>query len=211
MSSKIPYVSSPTLMTKILEKIRVAKTPERFTLDFLETVLGFKGGNYQHFISLAKKIGFLNSDGTPTDIYKSFRNPDSEKAAMAAAIRHGYKELFQRNEYAGDLAPEKLRGLVVEITGKESTDRVVQLVCQTFAVLKKFADFATKWHKDIPNHEDPHVKDLSIRPQKEDFQKEDDQIDLRLSYTINLVLPKTDDPAVFNAIFRSLRDNLLSK
>ena len=36
-------------------------------------------------------------------------------------------------------------------------------------------------------------------------------VDLRLSYTINLVLPKTDDPAVFNAIFRSLRENLLRK
>ena len=34
---------------------------------------------------------------------------------------------------------------------------------------------------------------------------------LGLSYTINLVLPKTDDPAVFNAIFRSLRENLLRK
>jgi hypothetical protein len=32
------------------------------------------------------------------------------------------------------------------------------------------------------------------------------ELDLNLSYTINLVLPKTDDPAVFNAIFRSLRE-----
>ena len=32
---------------------------------------------------------------------------------------------------------------------------------------------------------------------------------LNLAYTINLVLPKSDDVAVFNAIFRSLRENLL--
>jgi hypothetical protein len=36
-------------------------------------------------------------------------------------------------------------------------------------------------------------------------------IGLNLAYTINLVLPKSDDPAVFNAIFKSLRDNLLRK
>jgi hypothetical protein len=32
---------------------------------------------------------------------------------------------------------------------------------------------------------------------------------LNLSYTINLNLPETTDVEVFNAIFRSLRDNLL--
>jgi len=40
---------------------------------------------------------------------------------------------------------------------------------------------------------------------------EDREFDLGLSYTINLVLPKTDDVAVFNAIFKALRDNLLRK
>ena len=32
-----------------------------------------------------------------------------------------------------------------------------------------------------------------------------------LSYQINLVLPKTDDIAVFNAIFKSLKDHLLKE
>lgn len=38
-----------------------------------------------------------------------------------------------------------------------------------------------------------------------------DEVKLNLAYTINLVLPKTDDVAVFNAIFKSLRENLLKK
>lgn len=46
-------------------------------------------------------------------------------------------------------------------------------------------------------------------PEAERFPRR--EFDLNLSYTINLVLPKTDDPAVFNAIFKSLRDNLLRK
>lgn len=32
---------------------------------------------------------------------------------------------------------------------------------------------------------------------------------LGLSYNINLILPNTDDPKVFNAIFKSLKENLL--
>ncbi|MDD4332812.1 MAG: hypothetical protein PHT51_01755 [Patescibacteria group bacterium] len=34
---------------------------------------------------------------------------------------------------------------------------------------------------------------------------------LGLNYTINLTLPKTDDPAVYDAIFKSLRENLLNE
>jgi hypothetical protein len=99
--------------------------------------------------------------------------------------------------------------MVVEITGLESKSRVVQLVCQTFESLKKQADFDTS----------PATEKEESRPgeetQKQESERErqsmDRDLDLRLSYTINLVLPKTDDPAVFNAIFRSLRDNLLRK
>ena len=32
---------------------------------------------------------------------------------------------------------------------------------------------------------------------------------LGLSYNINLILPNTDDPKVFNAIFKTLKENLL--
>jgi hypothetical protein len=83
MSTKLPYVVYPNSIGKILDKIKEAKTPDRFTADFLDTKLGFHGGNYRQFIPLAKKLGLLKSDSTPTDLYKSFRNPGSSKAAMA--------------------------------------------------------------------------------------------------------------------------------
>jgi hypothetical protein len=50
----IPYMSAPGSITKILEKIKEAGTPENFNGDFLSTKLGFKGGNYRTFISWAK-------------------------------------------------------------------------------------------------------------------------------------------------------------
>ena len=57
MATKLPYVAHPKLMTRILEKIKEAKTPDRFTHDFLATKLKFSGGNYRQFIPLAKKLG----------------------------------------------------------------------------------------------------------------------------------------------------------
>jgi hypothetical protein len=202
MASKLPYVNQPGTMVKILGKVKTAKAPDRFTHDFLATKLGFKGGNARQFLPLAKKLGLVASDGTPTDLYKKFRNSSHAGAAMAEALRTGYAEIFERNEYAGSLTKEKFKGLVVEITGREPSDRVVQLICQTFQNLKTLADFDARL--DGTGAPESQTGD--------DIKEEQGtplDLNLGLSYTINLVLPKTDDPAVFNAIFRSLRDNLL--
>ena len=110
MSTKLPYVAQPSAIEKILEKIKEAKTPDRFTPDFLTTILVCKGGNNRQFIPLAKKMGFLNSDGTPIELYKSFRNPRSSKASLAQAIKNAYHEVFERNEFAGNLSKEDFRG-----------------------------------------------------------------------------------------------------
>lgn len=210
MAKKLPYVNQPGSMITILEKIRTAKTPERFTADFLGTKLGFKGGNYRQFIPLAKRLGLLGSDGSPTDLYKKFRNGESSKAAMAQAIRTGYREAFERNEYAASLDKGKFKGLVVEVTGLESESRVVQLTCQTFEKLKQLADFDAKLSSDEHSAEDGSGNG-NVNESNDAASVSSADVSLGLSYTINLVLPKTDDPAIFNAIFRALRENLLRK
>ncbi len=204
MKTKLPYISYPGCIPRILGKIKDAKTPDRFTYDFLETMLGFKGGNYAQFIPLAKKIGLINTDGTPSDLYKKFRNPKTSKHSIAQAMKIGYRQLFERNEYANNLSSGELKGLIIEITGLEQKDPVLKLTCLTFETLKHEADF-----ESIPSDEAPEPDDQpeDIKENREDYA----DFGLNLSYTINLVLPKTDDPAVFNAIFRSLRDNLLRR
>ena len=52
----IPYMSAPGSISKILEKIKNASTPENFNSDFLSTKLGFKGGNIQNIYFLGKKM-----------------------------------------------------------------------------------------------------------------------------------------------------------
>lgn len=211
MSSKLPYVAQPGIVKKVLEKARDAKTPDRFTVDFLETKLGCRGGNYRQFIPLAKKIGLLNSDGTPTDIYKAFRNPTSSKAAVAEAIKIGYRELFDRNEYAGGANKDEFKGLVVEVTGLDAKDPVFALICRTFDALKSLADFGQKLPKATGVDEADVGAENSGADSTCSRSEGNRDVDLRLSYTINLVLPKTDDPAVFSAIFKSLREHLLRK
>jgi len=108
------------LAVKILSKIKDAKTPQRFTQDFLAETLGFSSGSAKPFIPLAKRLGLLASDGTPTELYNRFRNPDHSKAAMADAIRTAYADLYNRNENAHSLDKKGLEGIVVQATGLDA-------------------------------------------------------------------------------------------
>ncbi|MFO1488698.1 MAG: DUF5343 domain-containing protein [Verrucomicrobiota bacterium] len=208
MATHPPFLNNYGTVTNILTKAKAAATPERFTQDFLKTHLGFKSGNAQAFIPLAKRLKLLNSDGTPTDIYKSFRNPNPtvSKAAMAQAIRSGYADLYARNENLHTLDRSALEGLIVEATGLSQDSPTIRAIVKTFEALKAFADFGA-----APPASDDKSKDKEKHKEKQGGASEDEGVDLRLSYTINLVLPKTTDVAVFNAIFKSLKENLLRK
>lgn len=206
-----PFMNGYGTAVKILNKMKEAQTPDRFTQDFLSTKLGFPGGTAKPFISLAKRIGFLESDGRPTDLYKSFRNPAQSKAAMAAALKKGYVQIYERNEYAHDLDKKKLDGLVVEITGLEQGHATVRAIVGTFEALKGFADFNKPELKSAEDLTDKAERKSAIDTKTETSADSGDDLRINLAYTFNLVLPKTDDVAVFNAIFKSLRENLLRK
>jgi hypothetical protein len=112
-----PFMNSYGLVSKIFDKIIEAQQPERFTQDFLKTKLGYDSGSSRPFIPLLKRLGFISSDGAPTALYSKFRNKDTRGEAMAQAIRTGYSELYERNEYVHDLDKNKLKNLVIEMTG----------------------------------------------------------------------------------------------
>lgn len=218
MAAKLPYMASPGLVTKILTKIQEARKPDRFTQDFLETKLGFPGGSARPIIPLLKRMNFLNSDGTPTPLYDRFRNLTTQGPAVAEGVRNAYAELFDRNRYAGDLTKEKLKALIVEVTGAAHDDRTVELTLSTILKLKELADFdatVDASDEEAPATNSPVVlngaghESVYSRPQALAEQTED--VGLNLSYTINLVLPETTNPEVFNTIFKSLKDNLLKK
>jgi hypothetical protein len=136
-----PFMNATGFVTKVLDKIINAQQPERFTLDYLNTKLGFDTGSARPIIPLLKRIGFLASDGTPTSIYSRFRNPQERGRAMAEALRIGYKDVYERNEYVHDLPKDKFKNLIVEITGVNPSESVVAPIVATFFNLKSYASF----------------------------------------------------------------------
>lgn len=210
MPANLPYVASPGSIKTALERIRSAATPERVTKDFVTTVLQIKGGTGGSLPPFLKRIGFVGSDGAPTDLYRRFRNPATGGAAVADAIRLGYKDLLQANEYFYRLSEKDLLALIVQVTGVEADNRAAQLTLSAIKALKAFASFdAVEPSGDSaerPTTVEPRPRTVELPT----HQGRNGQVGLNLSYTINLNLPATADQAVFNAIFRSLKEHLLS-
>ena len=203
----LPYVTATGNVEKALKGIRTAATPESVSQDFVKTILGIKGGSGNQITAFLKKIGFATPDGTPTELYKKFRNSATEGWAAAQALRTGYAPLYVRNEYMHKLSDEDLKGLVLEETGAEQDSGVVPLVLSCIKHLKKFA----KWDAPVPTEEKEKVTPdkLPAIPSTEPTVSNPQRLGLNLGYTINLNLPATSDPAVFNAIFRALKEHLL--
>lgn len=215
-----PFINSTGLISKILEAISTAQTPARFTQDFLGTKLGYASGSAKPIIPLLKRIGFLSNDGTPTELYSRFRSASERGAAMSEAMRLGFAELYERNEYVHDLPREKLRDLVIQVTGASKDNSIVPAIVGTFLALKEFADFdataaspasdGRRRGDDLRVIEDVQYEDRT-HERRQSPPPQDGGISMNLGYTINLNLPESTNPEVFNAIFKALRENLLKR
>lgn len=210
MASKtLPYLVAPGSLKSALERIQAAATPERVTGDFVTTKLQIKGGTGAAMIPYLKRVGFVNSDGTPTDLYKRFRNPAQARAAAADAVKIGYKPLGEINEYFYALGDKDLLGIIVQATGVEPKSKVASCILSTLKTLKSFADFEAK-AAEMESKGSDATKQLATQQTPQHLPLPRGRVGLNLSYTINLNLPATTDQAVFNAIFKSLKEHLLS-
>ena len=141
--ANLPYVQVTGSLEIMLEKIKTASVPEKFSQDYVSTKLQLKGGSGRALIPFIKKMGLVASDGTPTDRYREFRNPAKSGFAIAKAMRELYETLFEMNEYVYELDNNKLKSIIIEATGAEANSTVVQKTLSTFCALKKIASFDT--------------------------------------------------------------------
>lgn len=204
----LPYVPSYGSITKALNGIKRASTPARFTQDFLASTLDMKGGSPKPVIPFLKRTGFLGSDGTPTDLYKRFRNPSQSGTAAAEALRIGYRPLYGVNEEIHKAKDADVRGAIVQVTGAKEDSTTGKVIFGSFKALRGFADFEAKGTQEAADESGAE----DILGDGAGAQGNDDAAlpaGIRLGYTINLHLPPTSEVAVFNAIFKSLREHLL--
>lgn len=209
--ANLPYVQVIGTLETMLDKIKTASVPGRFSQDFVSTKLSMKGGSSRAIIPFIKKMGLVNSDGTPTERYRGFRNPEKSGYAIADSMRELYETLYEMNENVHKLDGTKLKGLIVEATGAEANSTPVNKTLSTFNALKKLADFEESFSetKSVEDSLDEAAQNNPMTVHQVKPQQKQTMEGINLSYTINLNLPPTSDVEVFNAIFKSLKQHLL--
>lgn len=205
-----PYVNAYGSIPKLFEEIRRASVPPKVTLDFLESVLGLKSSSHRALIPLLKKLGFIDAANVPTDSYRRFRDPSQSGGVMATRIREAFADIYRANEYAHSLNKEQLSSKLKTLTGAGADDPYIPSVAATFLELCKLADFETEPPVEAERSEEG---DVPITPGDKGVPRVRNHVasPFGFSYTINLNLPATTEIEVFNAIFKSLRENLLDE
>jgi hypothetical protein len=111
-----------------------------------------------------------------------------------------------------ELDDGELKGLIIEETGAADDSNVPSLILTAINSLKKFADFMPPEEATdagTESREDTTRTIAQIEAAASAHHANSSRVGLNLSYTINLNLPATTDISVFNAIFKSLKENLL--
>lgn len=200
----LPYTASTGRLAEALRGLISAERPQKFNEGFLDGVLGMRGGSARTIPPIFKKVGLLNPDNSPTDLYSKFKSEYSRADAALTALKTGYKEIFRKNEYAHRLSDERIRDIIVEITGLKKGDTIVSSISGTFNAFNEYAKEASDTAAEVnPQSSTPYPPPPSEKP----FSSPDRSFNL--VNTINIVLPETTDIQVYNAIFKSIRDNLV--
>jgi hypothetical protein len=210
------YTLKPNSIPAYFDAMLDAQPPERFSLKFLEN-LGFTSTNDRLFIGILKDLGFVNRDGAPQPRYFEFLDRSLSKQVVAAGIRDAYSELFAINIRANEMTVGDVKNKLRTMFAGKKTDLVIGNIATTFKALCEYADFSAPLaaqNAPVPtnNTQPPEPAKQPLEPvASTSATKVASQGRITVSglqYHINIVLPDTRDQAVYDAIFKSLRDHL---
>ena len=200
--TEYPYMVSNNKISMIISSLQAAAKPSKFTLDFLKN-MGYASTNDRGIVPLFKELGFLTEDSVPTVYYDQLRDQTTYKKIMAARIRELYSELFVINVEIYKDSEANIKGAISRVTG--GAEESVKRIYNTFKALCSTADFSQTPIIDVPieKHVIEEQADIGTR------NKFPNRTSSEFHYNIQIHLPATSDISVYNAIFKSLKDNLI--
>ncbi|MDP9280660.1 MAG: DUF5343 domain-containing protein [Chloroflexota bacterium] len=210
MALPTAYLTSLKNVDPILVAIREAQAPPRFTQKFLEG-LGFPSASDRLFINVLKSLGMLNETGVPTRRYHEYLDQTQSAAVLADAIRHAYSDLFLVNTKAQDMSATEVKNKMKTLSEGRYSESVLDKMAGTFKALAKHADFSAA-PAPRPADMPPGEKALPGEPEEDAELRADAGVPTRIGglvYSINIQLPESRDPAVYDALFKSLKTHLL--
>jgi hypothetical protein len=207
------YLLTTKNLDAFLNSILTAQAPSKFTNKFLEQ-LEFKSTNDRLFIGVLKFLGFIDSNGVPQDRYFKFLDQTQSKQVLAEAIKEAYSDLFAVNIKAHEMTTNDVKNKLKTLTQGTKSEVVLGCMANTFTALVKYADFSKQPSKDLlkVDRDESQTQSEEIpnsNEQKLTHELISKKITTEMHYNIQIHLPETRDIAVYDAIFKSLKDHLL--
>ena len=194
--AQYPYVLVPKKLREFLKHIQTAGVPPKVSLDYLKAA-GFKSSNDERIPSVLQFIGFLDSNRTPTGVYKNYRSKVEAPAVLGNAVRDAYADLFKMYTDAHQKDSEALRNFFSSHT--TAGERVLAAMVSTFQTLCGEAKFdtieAVVGEEGAATPPPPPVsKILGLQS---------------LTINLQLTLPETTNSTVYKEIFKAMKEYLL--
>jgi hypothetical protein len=204
MALSSSYVQPTNRLPDIFNKIRDGQAPERFTRQLLKD-WGFTSSNDHAFIPLLKTLGFLSSEGKPTQRYNDYRDHSRSKLIMAEALRDAYGDIFLIKEHPAQSDKDAIEGKFKSF--HNASENVAGLMTKTFMGLLSLADLSKKT-MNMPAAKEPEKKAV---PEVDAPSRMHGVGVSGLHYNIQIHLPATKDIEVYNSIFKSLKEHLFEE
>lgn len=209
MADAYPYIISNNKIGPILAKIRSAAKPDRLSVKLLRA-WGFTASNDRAIISVLKELDFLTEAGAPTAHYDRLRDATDWAYVLGERIKELYADLYAIDTSIHSANDAEVRGAISRVTGKD--DKSVGRYHATFKALAALAKFDGKGGRpEKAKPEEEREDDDHAPPKRRDIGETDERArpkPTQFHYNIQIHLPSTTDISVYNAIFRSLRENL---
>jgi hypothetical protein len=211
MALPTSYLTSFKNLPSIFSAIQNAQAPKNFTTRFLES-LGYKTAADRLTIGVLKALGFLSPEGAPTTRYFEFLDQTQSKRVLADGIRESYADLYQVNRKAHELSGPEIRNKLKTLTQGQASDSVLEKMAGTFKALSQLADFSATSPSTI-EVAPAQIADAAAGAMDSESRQTPQPGRAAIGglvYNIQLILPADRDRAVYDALFRSLKEHLLS-
>ncbi|MEQ9506552.1 MAG: DUF5343 domain-containing protein [Hyphomonas sp.] len=214
MSLPSQYLTSQKNLASVLEAIRHAKAPEKFTVKFLEG-LGFKSTGDRLVIGVLKALGFVDDSGKPKERYFQFLDDTRWDQVLAEAIEEAYADLFQVNANAHTLSKTEVMSKFKTLSQGAYSESVLDKMGMTFTALAKLGNFNSKTKKTpstpvVSSDTDGGNEIKILNGANQNGAPTNTNLQLGgLHYNIQIILPESRDPKVYDVLFRSLREHLI--
>ena len=206
-----PYSPHAAKVKTFLVHVQKAGVPEKVTLKYLEKV-GFKSTNDRYILGILKFLGFVDSAGIPTKTWTDYRNRQAAGATLAAAMRHGYADLFRTYPDAHRKDNEALRNYFSAHT--KVAESTLGLIVMTFKALAAIADFEASPAAGSDESKEDTAAPSRRRPAtttRGDSEARPPTLGTpTININIQLQLPATENASIYDKLFAALKKHLFS-